>query len=105
MKEPMQISSLQLKTLIELKENDFRHKFGNDFLMMSAFDHIIVQCVKIVFDFRYCSNPECKCSPEAELRKTFSSLTGEDILKELESISYSDIKGFTKQIRSLLNRK
>lgn len=47
---------------------------------------LIRALIKIVHDFRYCSNEECSCSPESDIKLLYPKL--KDYLKKTDSSLY-----------------
>ncbi|WP_200415959.1 hypothetical protein [Virgibacillus salexigens] len=80
----MENSQLMLRGLIEVYENDFMHGYEGERKeeLRLVFLELIVAVTRYANNYRYCSNPECLCSPESHIRNMISR-NRSDIYNEL----------------------
>lgn len=65
---------IALRGLIEIYENDFCCGYDGDDKpeLELVFLKLIVRVTRLTNDYRYCSRPECSCSPESSLKNFYN---------------------------------
>lgn len=61
-----------LKQLIQYKENDFPLYESVDDI--HTLNELIIAVARYVNEIRYCSRPDCSCSPESNIKKYYEPL-------------------------------
>lgn len=66
-----------LSQLIEHRENELAMDYGEGKISEKAVQHfteLIIAITKYVHDVRYCTNPDCPCSPESKIRMNYEPI-------------------------------
>ena len=94
-----------LQGMVEIYENEFMCGYeGEDKEQLRlTFLELILQVTRYVNGYRYCDNPNCRCSPEFKIRAILETKNGKKILDEfLGGFALTDVP--TGRIREFLFR-